>query len=229
MPRAIRKCPGGFVYHVLNRANGRLRIFKKPEDFAAFERILAEGVKRFSIRLTGYCLMSNHWHLLLWPRGDDEVSRFMHWLTLTHTQRWHASHRTAGMGHLYQGRFKSFPVQSGSHYLTALRYIEQNPLRQGMVKTSEDWPWSSLAVRQGIAKEGLRLSAGPVPLPPNWDRLTDLLPNEPDLKKLKNCLRRGSPFGHEDWIVKTVNQLELQLTLRPRGRPKRGNDADIGS
>lgn len=229
MPRAIRKCPGGFVYHVLNRANGRLRIFKKPEDFAAFERILAEGVKRFSIRLTGYCLMSNHWHLLLWPRGDDEVSRFMHWLTLTHTQRWHASHRTAGMGHLYQGRFKSFPVQSGSHYLTALRYIEQNPLRQGMVKTSEDWPWSSLAVRQGIAKEGLRLSAGPVPLPPNWDRLADLLPNEPDLKKLKNCLRRGSPFGHEDWIVKTVNQLELQLTLRPRGRPKRGNDADIGS
>jgi putative transposase len=222
MPRAIRKCPGGFVYHVLNRANGRLRIFKKPEDFAAFERILAEGVQRFSIRLTGYCLMSNHWHLLLWPRDDDEVSRFMHWLTLTHTQRWHASHRTAGMGHLYQGRFKSFPVQSGSHYLTVLRYIEQNPLRKGMVKTSTDWPYSSLAVRQGIAKEGLRISAGPVALPPKWDKLADLLPNEPDLKKLENCLRRGSPFGHEDWIAKTVGHLELELTLRPRGRPRKG-------
>ena len=91
MPRAKRKCPGGFVYHVLNRSNGRLRMFRKEEDFEAFEQILAEGVERFSVRLTGYCLMSNHWHLLLWPRGDQEVSAFMHWLTLTHTQRWHAA------------------------------------------------------------------------------------------------------------------------------------------
>jgi putative transposase len=224
MPRAKRKCPGGFVYHVLNRANGRLRILRKDDDFAAFERILAEGIERFSMRLTGYCLMSNHWHLLLWPRHDEELSAFMQWVTMTHSQRWHAAHRTSGMGHLYQGRFKSFPVQSGSHYLTVLRYVEQNPVRAGMVKSSADWPWSSLAIRQGMDKEGLPISAGPVRLPRQWDKLVEVLPNEPDLRKLQACMSRGRPFGHEDWVEKTVKEMDLGATLRPRGRPKKAND-----
>ena len=66
MPRPKRKCAGGVVYHVLNRANGRLRIFKKRADFEAFERVLAEGLERVDMRLCGYCIMGNHWHLLLW-------------------------------------------------------------------------------------------------------------------------------------------------------------------
>jgi putative transposase len=225
MPRTKRKCPGGYVYHVLNRSNGRLRIFKKPEDFAAFERILPEGIERFTMRLTGYCLMSNHWHLVLWPRQDGELSVFMQWITLTHSQRWHTSHHTVGMGHLYQGRFKSFPIQSGSHYLTVLRYMEQNPLRAGIVKRSIDWPWSSLALRQGIDKEGLRISAGPVTLPQKWDKLVDLLPNEPDLRKLEACMSRGRPFGNEDWIDKVVKEMDLESTLRPRGRPIKAKTA----
>jgi putative transposase len=226
MPRTKRKCPGGYVYHVLNRANGRLRIFRKDEDFTAFERILAEGIERFSMRLTGYCLMSNHWHLLLWPRQDGDLSTFMQWITLTHSQRWHVSHFTQGMGHLYQGRFKSFPIQSGSHYLTVLRYVEQNPLRVGIVKRSIEWPYSSLAIRQGIDKEGLRLSAGPVPLPRKWDQLVDLLPNEPDLRKLEACMSRGRPCGKEDWVEKTVKEMDLESTLRPRGRPKKVNESE---
>jgi putative transposase len=228
MPRAKRKCPGGFVYHLLNRSNGRVRMFHKEEDFAAFERILAEGVQRYSIRLAGYCLMSNHWHLLVWPRGDDEVSAFLHWVTLTHTQRWHAAHKTAGMGHLYQGRFKSFPVQSDGHYLTVLRYIEQNPLRAEIVKRSVDWPWSSLACRRGINKE-LRVVPGPVPLPANWLGLVDILPNEPDLRKLENCILRGCPIGEEDWVRKTAEKLDLDLTLRSRGRPRKQTRAEKGS
>jgi len=115
------------VYHALNRANGRLRIFRKDDDFAAFEQVMAEGTERFSMRICGYCIMSNHWHLLLWPRGDGDLSEFMRWISLTHTQRYHASHGTVGIGHLYQGRFKSFPVQDDYHYLTVLRYIETNP------------------------------------------------------------------------------------------------------
>jgi putative transposase len=133
------------------------------------------------------------------------------------------------VGHLYQGRFKSFPVQSGSHYLTVLRYIEQNPLRAGIVQRSVDWPWSSLAIRRGVSKESLRIVNGPVPLSKNWLKLVDLLPNEQDLKKLENCMRRGCPYGHEDWILKTAGQLKLDLTLRPRGRPKKENQSSIGS
>ena len=87
MPRPKRQCAGGVVYHVLNRANGRLRIFRKGADFEAFGRILAEGLERMAMRLCGYCVMGNHWHMLLWPYNDDDVSEFMRWVTLTHTQR----------------------------------------------------------------------------------------------------------------------------------------------
>jgi putative transposase len=125
MGRPKRVALGGYVYHVLNRANGRLRIFRKKADFAAFEAILAEGIERFDMRIWGYCIMSNH--LLLWPREDGDLSDSMRWITLTHTQRYHASHGTVGIGHLYQGRYKRFPTQDDDHYLTVLRYIEANP------------------------------------------------------------------------------------------------------
>ena len=88
------------VFHVLNRANARATIFEKPEDYAAFERVLKEALDRVDMRVLSYCLMPNHWHLVLWPRRDGDLSRFMGWLTLTHTQRWHAHHHTVGTGHL---------------------------------------------------------------------------------------------------------------------------------
>ena len=100
MGRPHRAAQGGFVYHVLNRANARLPIFEKPADYESFERILEEGVERVSMRLLAYCLMPSHWHLLLWPQHDGDLSRFMAWITLTHTQRWHAHRGSAGEGHL---------------------------------------------------------------------------------------------------------------------------------
>lgn len=223
MPRAKRQSPGGIVYHVLNRANARQTIFHEFSDYEAFERILAEGLAKIPMRLTGYCLMSNHWHLLLWPYHDGDLSTFMHWVTMTHTQRWHAVHRTIGTGHLYQGRFKSFPVQSESHYLTALRYIESNPFRAGLVKSSSHWMWSSLAIRKGLAKDGVAIADGPVELPDNWDELVDILPGENDLEKIKRCIRRGAPLGRDDWIEKIAERLLLTSTLRARGRPKKGS------
>ena len=223
MPRPKRKCVGGIVYQVLNRANGRLRIFKKRADFEAFERILAEGLNRTPMRLCGYCIMGNHWHMLLWPINDDDVSEFMRWVTLTHTQRWHAAHGTAGIGHVYQGRFKSFPVQSNEHYLTVLRYIEANPFRAKIVKDSRDWQYSSLAIRNGLEKEGLTIDKGPVKLPVNWNRLVNILPNETIDTNIKNCINRGAPYGDAKWIGEAARKLGLQTTLRPRGRPKKGS------
>ena len=92
MPRPNRQCAGGTIHHVINRANGKLMIFKKPADFLAFERILSQGLARVDMRLCGYCIMGNHWHLLLWPREDGDLSTFMQWITTTHTQRWHVAH-----------------------------------------------------------------------------------------------------------------------------------------
>jgi putative transposase len=219
MSRPQRIALGGYVYHVLNRANGRLRIFRKESDFLAFEKILADGAAMFSMRLCGYCIMGNHWHLLLWPRGDDDLSLFMRWVTLTHTQRYHASHGTVGIGHLYQGRFKSFPVQSDPHYLSVLRYIEANPLRGGLVKDASLWAWSSFAVRQG-RESAVVLSDGPVELPPNWPRVlhTHFGPEE---LGIGNCIRRGAPFGDARWMTGTATRLKLQSTLRSRGRPRK--------
>jgi putative transposase len=220
MPRPERIALGGYVYHALNRANGRLRIFRKDSDFLAFEQILATGLATFSMRLCGYCLMSNHWHLLLWPQGDGDLPRFMRWVTLTHTQRYHRAHGTVGIGHLYQGRYKSFPVQSDPHYLKVLRYIEANPVRAGLVRRADQWAWSSLAVRQG-RESAVALSAGPVELPANWTALVRAVLSPAEVDAIGNSIRRSAPFGEGDWIAATATSLGLLSTLRPRGRPRK--------
>src|SRR5260370_32063674 len=134
MPRRPRVAPGGFAYHAINRAVARLPLFQKDGDYAAFERVLAEAMQKNPIRLLGYCLMPNHWHFVLWPQRDGQLTAFLRWLTHTHTQRWHAHYHSAGTGHLYQGRFKSFPVQEDEHLYTVLRYVERNPVRAGVVR-----------------------------------------------------------------------------------------------
>ena len=220
MARPKRIALGGYVYHALNRANGRLRIFRKDDDFLAFEQILADGAERFSMRICGYCIMGNHWHLLLWPREDGDLSQFMRWISLTHTQRYHVSHGTVGIGHLYQGRFKSFPVQDDSHYLTVLRYIEANPLRASLVADAGEWPWSSFAVRQGYECP-FELSDGPVELPLSWARLLRLEFTDKECEHIEKSIKRGVPFGQADWTRITAARLKLQSTLRPRGRPNK--------
>ncbi|AQT70229.1 Transposase [Anaerohalosphaera lusitana] len=219
MPRQKRIAKGNIVYHVLNRANGRLRIFKKDDDFRAFEQILAEAAERFDMRICGYCIMSNHWHLVLWPRADGDLSAFMKWLTGTHSHRWHAAHRTVGIGHLYQGRYKSFPVQDDTYYLTLMRYVESNPLRAKLVKRSADYLWSSLANRLG-KDSPLELSDGPMPLPRRWTKLVDGAADLPE-DEIKTCIQRGRPFGDSDWTHQTAKALSLESSLRPRGRPRK--------
>lgn len=220
MGRPKRVALGGFVYHVLNRANGRLRIFRKAADFAAFEAILAEGIERVDMRVCGYCIMSNHWHLLLWPREDGDLSDFMRWITLTHTQRYHASHGTAGIGHLYQGRYKSFPTQDDDHYLTVLRYIEANPLRATIVDRPSGYPWSSFAARKGLEKP-FALSDGPVVLPTNWPQLVSRNMAVAVRDGISNSIRRGAPLGDPDWVKRTALKLNLESTTKPRGRPNK--------
>jgi putative transposase len=144
MPRRLRLATGGIVYHVLNRRVGRLPLFNKPLDYAAFEQILHEAYEITNVRILAYCQMPNHWHILVWPRSDGELSEVLRWITVTHTQRWHAHHHTSGTGPVYQGRFKSFPVQANAHFLKVARYVERNALRAQLVERAEDWRWSSL-------------------------------------------------------------------------------------
>lgn len=221
MSRSPRQCAGGVVYHVLNRANGRLQIFKTPKDYEAFEEVLIESLRRVPIRLCGHCVMPNHWHLVLWPREDGELPAFMQWLTLTHTQRWHAAHGTTGIGHVYQGRYKSFPIQSDNHYLTVVAYAESNPLRGSLTDDSCKWPYSSLAIRMGRGARNIPLSDGPVALPANWAQLANRLPTRGSIEKLATSIRRNSPYGTDVWVSDTARRLGLEATLRPLGRPRK--------
>jgi putative transposase len=223
MGRPLRAAAGGIIYHVLNRANGRQVMFDKPQDYQVWENVLMEAQIQVPVRILAYCVMPNHWHLVLWPRNDGDLSRFMAWLTLTHTQRWHAQHHSVGSGHLYQGRFKSFPIQTDEHFLTVCRYVERNALRAKLVKRAENWQWSSLWRRTQGAKQSRWLTDWPVARPRQWVRWTNDPQTETELEAIRQCVQRGRPLGKDSWVQHMTRRLNLESTLRPRGRPKRNS------
>jgi putative transposase len=210
------------VYHVLNRAVARLSLFDKDGNFDAFERDLVEAHREHAIRLLAYCLMPNHWHFVLWPAADGELTAFLRWLTHTHTQRWHAHYHTAGSGHLYQGRFKAFPVEEDDHLYRVLRYVERNPLRAGLVRRAQDWRWSSLAHRQAGAGDRIAalLHRWPRPMPADWLERVNRAETEAELAAVRRSVARGCPYGSASWQEQVAKSLGLEYTFRPPGRPK---------
>jgi putative transposase len=224
MGRPKRVDVGGLVYHVLNRGNGRMDVFEDDGDYEAFERVLAEAVGRVDMRLLGYCLMPNHWHLVLWPRRDGDLRRFVGWATLTHTQRWHAHRHSTGGGHVYQGRYKSFVVQEDGHLLSVLRYVEANPLRAGLVESAEDWRWGSLSrwLEADAGMERPALADWPVARPRDWRARVNRRQDEAQVRAIREAARRGRPVGDERYVKRMVARFDLGETLRPRGRPRKG-------
>jgi putative transposase len=159
-------------YHVLNRGNARGEVFHKDEDYGAFLKLLIQASERLPLRLLGYCLMPNHFHLVLWPHQDGDLSRWMQWLLTSHVRRYHRHYDSSG--HVWQGRFKAFPIQQDEHLLTVLRYVERNPVRAKTipVRKAERWPWSSA----GTPPKDLQrptLNAWPVRRPDNWQDAAD--------------------------------------------------------
>ncbi len=210
------------MYHVLNRAVARLALFEKDADYEAFERVMAEAMEKHPTRLLSYCTMPNHWHMVIWPRKEGELTEFVRWLTHTHVMRWHAHYKTSGSGHLYQARFKAFPIQTDEHFYAVLRYVERNALRANLVDRAEEWRWSSLWRRVSGGPDAKKLlHAWPLPEPADWVRLVNRSQSEAELKAIRQALRRGSPFGSSQWQVRTAKRLGLEWTLRPRGRPRR--------
>lgn len=210
---------------MLNRANARRTIFHSDGDYRAFESILAEVQGRIPMRILAWCLMPNHWHLVLWPRQDGELSAYLRLVTLTHTQRWHANRASAGTGHLYQGRFKSFAVQDDAHFLAVCRYVEANAMRGGLVLRAEDWRWCSLrGLCSGYSDKEPRVDDWPMPRPVDWTAYVNEPPAASETNTLRACTRRGTPYGGAVWQRGVAANLGLECTLRPRGRPKKGPD-----
>ena len=221
MPRPRRADEAGGLYHALNRGNGRLQIFWKDDDDAAFERILAEGLKEYHVSVFSFQLMPNHWHLVLRPNVDGEMGRFLRGVTATHTMRYHAHYHTSGESHVYQGRFKSFPIQDDKHFLTVCRYVERNALRAEFVSRAEEWRWGSLwHWNQKPEPKPTLLSSWPIPRPRGWIERVNQPRTEKELSTVRDSANRGCPFGDLEWVESTVKRLGLQSTVRPRGRPR---------
>jgi putative transposase len=205
---------------VLNRSVGKMHLFGGDADFEAFQRVTIEAHQRHPIRILAYCVLSNHWHFVVWPDADGQVTDFFRWLAHTHAMRWRVAHRTVGHGHLYQGRFKSFPVQSDEHLLTVLRYVERNALGAGLVDRAEDWRWSSLwARRRGDRSIRALLAPWPVERPRDWIQRVNAPLSARELGRLRVSIERGRPFGDDRWIKRTAGELSLEHTMRSEGRP----------
>lgn len=219
MPRRPRICPAGVCFHVLNRAVARLRLFEKREDYDAFERVLTEAFERYSLPIFAYCVMPNHWHCVVRPQTDEQLSEFFRWLTHTHTMRWHAHYHTQGTGHLYQGRFKTFAIEEDDHFLAVLRYVERNPLRAHLCKRAEDWKFGSAWRRAN--RDGKLLASWPVPEPQNWRSFVNEPQTEAELEAIRHSVVRGTPYGNKGWVTQSAVRLGLAHTLRSRGRPRK--------
>ena len=191
---------GGVCYHVLNRGNGRAEVFHKKDDYIAFLDLMAEAGERLPMRLLAWCLIPNHFHLVLWPHRDGDLSRWMQWLLTSHVRRYHRHYH--GSGHVWQGRFKAFPIQQDEHLWTVLRYVERNALRANLVK------------RAGL------LHPGPLPRGDDWLTWVNQPQSEAELAALRKCIERGMPYGKESWQHATAERLGLEASLHPRGRPR---------
>jgi REP element-mobilizing transposase RayT len=133
---------------VLNRGVRRSPLFFKALDYRAFLTVLREGLERYPVQLLAYCLMPNHWHLVLEPTGTRVLVEFMRWVTATHAIRWHRHRKTLGDGHVYQGRYHAKVVEFGADLVRVCRYVERNALQAQLVKRAQDWPWCSLYDRR---------------------------------------------------------------------------------
>ncbi len=225
MPRPLRPIAEGLVYHVINRGNSRQPVFFQDADYLAFLKALGDLKERKPFALYGYCLMPNHIHLLLRPEGTT-VSRIVQSLLVSHTQRYHRHHGTCG--HVWQGRFKSPVVQDDDHLLAVLRYIEANPLRAKMVEQAGDYPWSSFSTHgEGKADELLDVVAGyealavrPAARRRRWLAYVHQSPPDAELTAIFRSNETGLPFGEAGWTRRLAKRLNLDLTIRPRGRPR---------
>jgi putative transposase len=217
------------VFHVVNRAARRLQLFETSDDYLLLLTTLADAQDQVPLRVLAYCIMPNHFHLVVWPRDDGQLPEFMRRFTGTHSKRWHVWRQSTGTGAVYQARYRAFAVQTDRHFLTVCRYVERNPVRAGLVARAEHWPWSSLAERCKNSQV-VRLEPWPVlpPSPDHWLALVNAEQPDGEVTAVRHAVRRAVPFGDTDWRAITACRLGLAAGLRPLGRPRIKQDQSGG-
>lgn len=222
MPRSPRVNVVNYAYHILNRANHRQKIFFDDNDYAVFLKLIGKGFEKYGVRMLSYCLMPNHWHMVAIPEKDGALSKTMAWLGAIHTRRHNLKYKRVGQGHLYQGRFKSFLIESNEYLLWVCRYVERNPVRAGLSLTAKNWRWSSTLDRIGMNRDGNRpaLAEMPVTIPKDWCTWVDSAQTALELEAIRHCIKKSRPYGSSIWSEKIVSDFGLVSTTRNQGRPK---------
>jgi len=233
MGRPLRTDLGDMFYHVINRGNFRSLLFANDSEYSDFINILSEALVITPMRIVAYCLMPNHWHMILHPTNDGDLSKFIRWITLTHTQRYHAKTKTVGHGHIYQGRYKSFLIGNDVYFNNVFRYVEANAKRAKMVDRAELWPWSSAYARIHAEATGGqdRILKG------SWNSYLDAKnPKEyldwlnggwgdgavtDEIENIRKSVQRGRPYGSEAWMAAAIERFSLEGTIRDPWRPKK--------
>lgn len=212
MARVSRKHQPGEYFHVLNRGSLRARLFQTEGDYRAFVAVLATAVDRFQLPLLSYCVMPNHWHLVIRPETLRHLSVSLQWLTTTHAVRWCKAHPRPGPGPVYQGRFRSIAVEPDFHLARVCRYVERNARAADLVGHAEDWYWGSAYQRRA---QGTGPALVPLTFMPDDEWLEYLNAAYSDLT-VPQAIRLNRPFGGDDWIRRHYGDLPRYK----RGRPK---------
>ena len=181
--------------------------------------MMSESSVRLPMRSLAYCLMPNHFHLILRPHADGDLSRWMQWLLTTHVRRYlkHYGHT----GHVWQGRFKAFPIEDDDHLVTVVRYVERNPLRAGLVEQTQDWPWSSLGANPLGMESTPTVTSDDLLRRGDWTQFVNEPMTEAEQRAIQLSIRRDRPFGSDEWTRSTAQKLGLESSLKSRGGQKR--------
>jgi putative transposase len=217
MPRIAKALADNCFYHIINRGNGRQQVFHKDGDYRAFIELMLHAREKHAVRIHAWCLMPNHFHLLVQPEQADQLNKYMQWLMTSHVRRYHSHYKSSG--HVWQGRYKSFIVQNDDYLLTVARYIEANPVRSGLSSTALQWPWSSHKSRSD-ATEDNHPDTLPFSLPDDWSAYVDSPLTDKEMEKLRNSVNRQTPFGKSEWRDELCKKMGLESTVRARGWEK---------
>jgi len=228
MPRVARVTIPGAPHHVTQRGNNRQVVFRTDDDRRAYLALLREQAEAYGLEVLGYCLMANHAHLVVVPRGPDSLAKAIgrtHWLYAQYVNR-----RRRRSGHLWQGRFFSCALDEARGW-EVLRYVERNPVRARIVRCAWRYPWSSAAAHCGAAASGGLLAGD------RWRRAWDAgrwkewlrqPEGEEHVRALRVSTSTGRPLGSDSFLSKLERTLGRRLRPRPVGRPK-VTDKDRGN
>ena len=218
MPRIARVLTDNQIYHIINRGNRRESVFHDNYDYEKFLRLLIESKEIYALKIYAYCLMPNHFHLVIYTKYANFLSQAMHWISSSYVRYYNKRYNLSG--HLWQGRYKSFIVQEDTYLLVLLKYVEVNPKRARIVKDCIDYKYSSANTRVKNEKD-LLIDETPICLPDDWYSYINSDEKNIDIESIRNSINRQSPLGDENWRYMVSKKYNLESTINSIGRPKR--------